>query len=58
MDAERTDMDAERTAVDEVREALARGDEADDAGRMEILESIHAELESALEVDETPPSRR
>lgn len=51
-------MDAERTAVDEVREALARGDDADDAGRMEILESIHAELESALEVDETPPSRR
>jgi hypothetical protein len=51
-------MDTERTAVEGIREALARGDDADDAARMEILEGIHARLESELEVDETPPPRR
>ena len=52
-------MDADRKdPIDRVREALVRGDGADDAERMEILDSIHAELEAALEGDETPPPRR
>lgn len=52
-------MDAERIdPVERVRRALARGDDADDAERAEILDGIHTELESALEVDEAPPSRR